>query len=249
MRPATGIDWVFEHVEEAVILEDDCAPHSTFFRFCDELLERYRVDRRIVQICGNNFQFGRKRGPHSYFYSYHNMCAGGWATWRRAWQSHDMAVSAWPQLKQTDWLHRIVHNAQAEKYWAAQFDRAYDSGGQVDFWDYQWTFSCWAQGGLSVVPNVTLLSNIGFRPDGTHTKARDITANLQLEAMAFPLMHPPRVVRNRAADKFIIDHVVMRKESFVRYWRRRFLKLYERAPSVLKRPLAALKKACGFSPQ
>src|SRR5947207_2486082 len=35
-RPATGIDWVFENVEEAIILEDDCVPDSSFFFFCQE---------------------------------------------------------------------------------------------------------------------------------------------------------------------------------------------------------------------
>jgi hypothetical protein len=68
-RPATGISWVFEHEERAIILEDDCVPHLTFFRFCEELLERFHDDERVMQICGNNFQFGRKRTRYSYFFS------------------------------------------------------------------------------------------------------------------------------------------------------------------------------------
>ena len=60
--PASGVSWVFDQVDEAVILEDDCVPHPTFFEFCDELLERYRNDERIMHIAGNNFQFDRKRG-------------------------------------------------------------------------------------------------------------------------------------------------------------------------------------------
>lgn len=38
-RVSSGLDWVFDIVEEAIILEDDCLPHPTFFRFCEELLE------------------------------------------------------------------------------------------------------------------------------------------------------------------------------------------------------------------
>ena len=56
-----AIDWFFEHVEEGIILEDDCLPHPTFFRFCEELLNKYRDDERIGQISGDNFQFGKKR--------------------------------------------------------------------------------------------------------------------------------------------------------------------------------------------
>lgn len=37
-RVSSGIDWVFSNVEESIILEDDCIPHPTFFRFAEELL-------------------------------------------------------------------------------------------------------------------------------------------------------------------------------------------------------------------
>ena len=53
-RVSSGIDWVFQQVEEAIILEDDCVPDPTFFRFCEELLEKYRHDERISEIGGVN---------------------------------------------------------------------------------------------------------------------------------------------------------------------------------------------------
>src|SRR4030095_1100293 len=57
-RPASGLDWVFQNVDRAIIMEDDCLPHPTFFRFCDELLEHYRDDERVMTVSGNNFQYG-----------------------------------------------------------------------------------------------------------------------------------------------------------------------------------------------
>ncbi|MFM6245941.1 MAG: FkbM family methyltransferase, partial [Dolichospermum sp.] len=53
-RIYTGLDWVFSQVEEAIILEDDCLPDSSFFRFCEELLEKYRDHPRIMLVCGQN---------------------------------------------------------------------------------------------------------------------------------------------------------------------------------------------------
>ena len=38
----TGIDWVFEHCENSIILEDDTFPSDSFFPYCQELLARYR---------------------------------------------------------------------------------------------------------------------------------------------------------------------------------------------------------------
>src|SRR3546814_1560912 len=41
-RISSGLNWVFELVEEAIILEDDTRPEPCFFRFCEEMLARYR---------------------------------------------------------------------------------------------------------------------------------------------------------------------------------------------------------------
>ena len=212
--PAEGISWVFQHTDRAIILEDDCVPHPSFFQFCDELLEMYKDDQRVMHIAGNNFQLGRQRTPCSYFFSMHNLCAGGWATWRRAWRFHDMGLTDWPELRDTSWLTDIVEHPRAVAYWREMFDRAYASGGQIDYWDYQWTFACWSQNGLSLLPNKTLLSNIGFgHADATHTTSAqgplaDMTANLQMEDIGFPLRHPTSVTRVVEADRFFVDHVV-----------------------------------------
>lgn len=244
-RPATGIGWVFEQVDRAIILEDDCVPHPTFFRFCDELLENYRDDERIMQIGGNNFQFGRRRGESSYFFSRHNLCAGGWATWRRAWAHFDPALKLWPQLKTTAWLNDVLDNPLAVRYWSRMFDRAHQARGAVDFWDYQWTFAVWAQSGLSALPNRTLVTNIGFRPDGTHTKSgNNRTANLPTEAMRFPLQRPPAVIRDREADRYILEEVVLpsvyRPNSLVQ---RLVAKTVARLPVPVRNQLSRLRAA------
>src|SRR5665648_587346 len=86
-RVSSGLDWVFDTVEEAIILEDDCLPHPTFFRFCEEMLAKYRDDKRIAMISGDNFQFGKKRTEYSYYFSRYTHI-WGWASWRRAWDNY-----------------------------------------------------------------------------------------------------------------------------------------------------------------
>ena len=53
-RISSGLDWVFSHIERAIILEDDCKPADCFFRFCDEMLEYYKDDERIMLVSGDN---------------------------------------------------------------------------------------------------------------------------------------------------------------------------------------------------
>ena len=54
-RISSGLDWVFDHVDRAIILEDDCVPHPTFFRFCQELLEEYQDNHRVMVVAGTNY--------------------------------------------------------------------------------------------------------------------------------------------------------------------------------------------------
>ncbi len=198
-RIASGLAWVFDQVPEAIILEDDCVPDQTFFRFCDELLEKYRDDNRIAQISGSNNQNGRKRGSHSYFYSRYNN-VWGWATWRRAFELYDVDIKKWPELRATSWLSHIVGKPAEVNYWTRVFDATHE--GRVDTWDYQWIFSTWQHGMLSVVPNHNLVQNIGFGDDATHTASQDLFANSRLEPMPFPLDHPPAVAAEAGADRY-----------------------------------------------
>ena len=205
LRPATGISWVFEHVEEAIILEDDCVPHPAFFRFCDELLERYRDDERVMMIAGSNRWFRQKRTAYSYHFS-RLPWNWGWATWRRAWRRFDIEIKPWPHLRETKWLSEILENTEAVGFWRKAFDEAHAGKGKVDFWDYQWTFACWSHSGLCVYPNTNLITNIGFGEDATHTKnRRSVVAYLPTFGTKFPLQHPPAVAHDKGIDEYVIQ--------------------------------------------
>ncbi|MDX2254017.1 MAG: glycosyltransferase family 2 protein [Pseudanabaenaceae cyanobacterium bins.39] len=200
-RISTGLDWVFSQVESAIILEDDCLADPSFFPFCEELLEKYRDDQRIFAISGNNFQDGRRRTNHSYYYSIYNHC-WGWATWRRAWQYYDVEMKLWETIRNGDWLDDILQHKNAAKYWRYKFQQTY--AGKFNTWDYQWTLSCWLQSGLTILPNQNLVSNIGFDSEAsTHTKNKNSPlANIPTETMQFPLKHPPFIIRDRQADDY-----------------------------------------------
>lgn len=199
-RVSSGIDWVFEQVEEAIILEDDCLPHPTFFGYCEELLDKYKDDTRIMSISGINFQFGRKRNSDSYYFSRYNH-VWGWATWKRAWKHYDVDLELWNIVRDGGWLDDILGDNSIVRKWQETFQSVYD--GKVDTWDYQWVFACWIQSGMTILPNVNLISNIGFGIDATHTvNISDELANLPVEAISLPLQHPEFITRNTNADKY-----------------------------------------------
>jgi len=194
---SNGLDWVFDTVDEAIILEDDCLPHPTFFRFCEELLEKYRNDERIAMISGNNFLFGRKRTEYSYYFSRYPLI-WGWASWRRAWDNYDVDMQLWPEIRDGGWLDDLLDNKKGVWYWNYIFQNVYK--GKIDSWDYQWTFSCWIQSAMTIIPTVNLVSNIGFGSGAVHTKEENKFSNMLNKPITFPISHPPYILRDSVAD-------------------------------------------------
>lgn len=198
-RVASGLDWVFEQVEEAIILEDDCLPHPTFFRFCQEMLDKYRHDQRIGMISGDNFQFGKNPIKESYYFSRYTHI-WGWASWRRAWKNYDRDVKFWPEVYNSGFLRRVMNSSTEYIHWENAFQGVYE--GKIDTWDYQWTLSVWRQGMLTILPEINLISNIGFGPEATHTFGTSIFANIPADEIKFPLIHPETFIPNFNADGF-----------------------------------------------
>jgi hypothetical protein len=213
VRVATGLDWVFEQVEEAIILEDDCIPHPSFFRFCEELLIRYRDDERIGMISGDNFQLNREICKDSYYFSRY-MHIWGWASWRRAWKHYDRDVSEWPRIKDQGRLKASFDRRREFKFWAKALDGVYS--GRIDTWDYQWALALWMQSMVTIIPCVNLISNIGFGPDATHTVGVSKSANLAVEAIYFPLRHPKDVMIDKSADNFTFRNFV--RQNYLMYF-------------------------------
>jgi hypothetical protein len=237
-RPATGITWAFKIVDRAIILEDDCIPADSFFTFCEEMLERYKDDERIMHVSGNNFQSGERRGRYSYYFSQHPIC-WGWATWKRAWQHHDMSMQKWPVLSDIRWLERLTGNVNAAEIYHQIFREAYRTRENAHYWDYQWTFACWSQSGLSISPNATLVTNLGCRDDGTHTLSpSDKWAELKTEELILPISHPPYVVAEFDADEFLAAEIVSRHSPKKTGLAKRFRQLASRlVPEIVKKKI------------
>lgn len=195
----SGLHWVFTRFAEAIILEDDCVAEPTFFRFCQELLDRYRHDDRILSISGSNFQFGQRRISTSYYFSRYPH-VGGWAAWRRAWSLYDPIMARWPEMRDAGWLEERLDDPQPVQYWSYILQTNYETR---ENWDYAWLFTSWLHDGLHVLPGVNLVSNHGFGPQATHTQeANSKFATMLTEPLEFPLTHPAAVARWEEADTF-----------------------------------------------
>tara|TARA_B110000046_G_scaffold62680_1_gene70203 strand:- start:10925 stop:11878 length:954 start_codon:yes stop_codon:yes gene_type:complete len=197
---SSAITWFFDSEEQGIILEDDCLPSQSFFWFCEELLERYKEDLRVWLISGDNFQNGLKRGDDSYYFSQFNHI-WGWASWASRWAEYDVEMESFESFSKQNRISSVFSEINEQKYWLSTFDQVYQ--GKIDTWDYQWNYTVLSNNGLSVLPNINLISNIGFGDDATHTKSLEsINSNIPRFELSVPLNHPYFIVQDVDADAF-----------------------------------------------
>ncbi len=202
-RISSAITSALEAFESVIVLEDDCIPDPSFFHFCDGLLLRYSDDERIMAISGDNFQKGIQRTDASYYFSKYPHC-WGWATWRRAWQHFDLDIPQWPEFRDAGGLSAYTENDRELAFWTSTLDLVHQK--RIDSWALPWTLCCWLQHGLTALPSVNLVSNIGFDIDGTHTHQSSPFASLPTSSID-RLTHPTAVYRHAIADRYTDDLV------------------------------------------
>ncbi len=230
VRVASGIDWIFENFDRAIILEDDCIPDPTFFQYCEALLEYYKDHQDMGMISGDNFLPSGLSVDHSYYFSRYTHI-WGWATWKRAWKQYDIGMTSWPTLRDSGWLESLFSHPLEAQYWKETFERTYN--GTVNTWDYQWLFASWVAGLLTILPKRNLVSNIGFGPSATHTEGFDPNAHaLACLPMGFPLVHPPTKERNVAFDDWSQQHIFGRAKD--RSLKGRFFRVGTKVANLFK---------------
>ncbi|WP_394986579.1 methyltransferase FkbM [uncultured Helicobacter sp.] len=202
---SSAISWFFSYEEQGIILEDDCLPTLSFFRFCDELLARYKEQERVMMISGwSALDFApnpsvetlcpKARLSEDYFFSKYNHI-WGWASWARAWAKYELESSDFV----SDFARFAFSSTSERRSWRRTFGAYY--AGKIDTWDYPWTFSIWKSRGLCVYPKNNMIQNIGFnRQDAAHTQGDSKFARMPSYDLIFPLTHPRHIAPNPALD-------------------------------------------------
>ncbi len=209
MGESTAMDWFFGNEEEGIVLEDDTLPTPSFFRYCQELLERYRHDERVWCIMGNNLMTEWEvKGRESYYFSAHGYGAyWGWAGWRRTWRKYDVNMADWPACRDSGSIEGHFRSkaemAEAYKLFEGQYI------GAIRSWDYQMDLARILNRGVTCIPNTNLVRNIGFGADGTHTVSENDRRNKDDNAdLSFPLVHPKYMVVDEERDMAYFERYI-----------------------------------------
>ncbi len=167
------------------------------------MLEFYSDDERIMAITAQNEQCGRDRGRGDYYFSEIAHC-WGWATWKRAWKEYRKVEAALPDLLEEGTVFQSSSCAEARRGWVRWTERVIS--GDLDSWAVIWSITCLANNGLSVIPNVNMVENLGFGDEATHTSRSTLRHFEPKGEIEGPIVHPPFVCPDTMADAFDYRH-------------------------------------------
>ena len=202
--PAAAISWFFSQVEFGIILEDDCLPIKSFFRFCAELLPRYGDQEQIMLISGTT-PLRPSVIKSDYFFSRYGT-TWGWASWSRAWQKFDYDMKLWSQQTAREKVMASFRTEKERRYFLNIFEKTFNKSS-VTWWDYQWLFARVLHGGLAIMPALNQVGNIGFGADATHTfDSNSPDANRKAIPLSFPLRHPATIKTDPVYDSRLLFH-------------------------------------------
>lgn len=179
---SSGITWFFEQEERGIVLEDDVLPIPAFFDFCDLMLDRYEQDEKVMSISGCNLVRPWYQMNGEYAFSRY-MCVWGWASWRRAWHAYDEKIANWPVQRVNPKSEFMNLKGLGRLFWRLVYDLVYT--GKIGTWDHQWVYAHWINDALTVIPRESLVVNLGFGKDATHTSSRPPEYVNRMRALPF----------------------------------------------------------------
>ena len=220
-----AIDWLFDNEERGIILEEDCVPTKAFFSFVDQMIEKFKEDKRVWCISGDNII---KQNPSGYDYMFSHLHAMyGWASWRDRWR-----MVNWDHLYIKETIDEHIYyrlfktKAKAkEKALSNMEDMLY----RTKCWDYIFGLCMDQYHALTVQPKEHLVKNIGVTGQH-HTKAKVSQYNCEPNPSAEEYViakEPPFVFADFEHD-YLTYCQLLRKPSFFKRVKNRLSSLFER---------------------
>ena len=202
-----GAKWVFEREEKAIFLE------TSFFRYADEMLEKYETAPEVLWICGTNYVTDMN-GKESYAFTQH-LLPCGWASWSTKFlKYYDGELSTF-----RDEAHKRKFYSSYSNRWLAQWQyqsvrnevERHERTGRFISWDYQMLWSVRSNGLYGVVPLRNQITNIGvdeFSIHGGNSKNNVMTdrfCEVPSKQLDFPLVHPNEIAINKSVEHQLAD--------------------------------------------
>ena len=160
-----GVTQIVAQYGRVIVLEDDLLTSKFFLKYMNDALNYYENEPKVMHISGYTQAVGLKL-PQTFFY---NMPSSwGWATWQRAWQFFEVDIeTSWRRLNELKQVEKF--DLDGSKHFRAHI--MLNINGERKTWAIRWCLSVFFKGGFCLLPQQSLVKNIGFDSSG-ETKIR-----------------------------------------------------------------------------
>lgn len=209
---STAITWFFSHEEQGIIIEDDILAHLDFFKYCDEMLERYRNNEKVHIISGNNYFYDGYQSEDSYYFTNY-MNIWGWASWRRVWKTYHFDLNEVPADVLRLKLYKRLPKKSASYFWEVFNQMRLNNN---DTWDFQFLFNQFYYDRYSISPYTNMVKNIGVANlDSAHFVDENFLLTNQTISSPYPLSHPVLLSTDKDAEKIAMKNSNHYKKSII----------------------------------
>lgn len=219
-----SMDCIFNLVDRCIFLEDDDIPAVSFFRFCAELLEKYKDDRRIGGIAGFN-HLEEYKGPKTDYFFQSELPSWGWAYWKRSYEEYfDFSLD---YINDNYILKQMKKSLSKTTYKnAVKCAKEGMISGHIPWFEFYMGVSKALQNALYIMPTKNLISNWGCGNDAIHSSAyKNLSKDEQklfysnTYELEFPLKHPKYVIKDTKFEK-IAKRITGYGHPLIRFKRR-----------------------------
>ncbi len=207
---SSAISWVLEKEEFVIILEDDILAPISFFRFTEEMLIKYKDEKKVCMVSGCNFTPMKTNKKEDYFFSKYGHI-WGWGTWSRAWNKFDLNINDFTETIKYKNLRKTCESKTETKHFMKKYKRMMKKGVGNNTWDYCWGYIYRTNGLLSIVPQVNLTSNIGVY--GLHSRGKTEHHFRSYDENFVVINHPSKIEKNVDYDNYHFKNYIKRLQS------------------------------------
>jgi hypothetical protein len=165
-----AITWAFENENSLLVLEDDCIPSVDSFSFFERILETHPT---AAIICGSSpFDFMGKASKMDRVTTSKYALISGWVVRKSTWIQLDIEnVQKYSYRDVLKFGLKSPRNLVSLSYFYASIIRV--RANLAHAWDSFLCFSMIINDINSIIPNVTLISNLGLDTVASNTKSKE----------------------------------------------------------------------------
>lgn len=205
LAPATirAMTMVLNKHDRVIMIEDDDYPSPYFLAYENECLEKFKDDKRVWYIVG--YCDTKEVKPCECDDVFMTDCGSSWGfgTWRRCWEKTIWDIDDLRGLFQ----HKSV------VYGFNNYGGPYSSeimiallNGRNSSWSIRFGFASYLNKGLAIMPNKSLIVNIGFDGTGTHCGIMDHNIEMMDHKPVVPEIVKFDSRRNRQIKRQFVPH-------------------------------------------